>query len=72
MFVNENTKIDSIIVTKVFCDYCSEIQIELIKKEATFRVNNEIYNPKYRKKGRHRIAINLRISKREFSELDLN
>jgi len=72
MFVNEKIKIDSIRVTKVFCDYCSKTQKLHIEKEAIYRTGYEIYNSEYQKKGKHKIALIIRISKEDFSELNNN
>ena len=69
MVVNENLRIESIDIVKVFCDYCNDVQIEQIKIEALKRTKSEIYNPKYQKQGVYKLAHYLRISKKDFSEL---
>jgi len=69
LYVNKNSKIDSIKTAKIFCDYCSESQIKSIEKEALYRTKHEIYNPKHQKEGIHIIAIYLRIDKNDFSKM---
>ena len=70
MKVSEKITIDDIKVIKVFCDYCSEKQIENFREEAIYMTKMEISNPKYRKEGVYKLAHYLRISKKDFSRLN--
>ncbi len=69
LYVNENVKIDSIKVKKIFCEFCTDNQLKAIKEESYYRTQDEFYNPKYHKEGKHIIAIYLRISKDDFSKM---
>ena len=57
-------------VKKVFCDYCSEFQIELIKKEA-IRRSYLIRNDEDVRQviGKYKHALYIRISKKDFAEM---
>ena len=57
-------------VDKVFCDYCSEYQIEKIKTEAKKIAYLERNAKKNRlKNGIKKLALYIRVSKKDFSEL---
>ena len=65
-----NFKSDSVRVTKVFCDYCSNLQSEKIKEEA-MRI---AYRVRYSKEnivpnGIKKLAMYIRVSKKDFAAL---
>ncbi len=70
LFVSDQVQLDSVVVKKVFCDYCSERQIEVLKKEAYRQSVLESENPKYKKPGQHRLALYVRLSKEDFRALN--
>ncbi len=70
LFVNEQLGVDSITVKKIFCDYCSEVQTEVLNNEAIRQTRIEQYNPKYKKPGEHRLALIVRFSKEDFRKLN--
>lgn len=72
LFVNEQLKIDSVIVKKIFCDWCSDSQMDVLQQEAMRQSMIERYNPKYRKAGEHRLALYVRFSKEDFKNLNDN
>lgn len=72
LYINEQLKIDSVTVKKVFCDWCSEPQMDILHQEAMRQSMIERYNPKYRKSGEHRLALYVRFSKEDFKKLDTN
>ena len=72
MYVSKNLETDSIIVKKVFCDYCSEKQLRILKKEAYRQSLLEQNNPKYKKPGEHRLALYVRLSKKDFKAINEN
>ena len=66
----ENYRAQDIRVTKVFCDYCSELQTTKIKEEAKrigFRVRNNRDN--IIEKGIKKLAMYIRVSKKDFAAL---
>ena len=66
----KNSKLDTVKVTKVFCDYCSENQLNALKQEAWNRAYYERYNPKNRLvNGKRKLALYIRISKKDFLNL---
>lgn len=69
LFVNEQLGVDSITVKKIFCDYCSELQTQVLNNEAIRQTQIERYNPKYKKPGEHRLALIVRFSKADFRKL---
>ncbi len=70
LYVTDNTKIDSIRIVKIHCDYCNENQKKQIKLEAYYRTRESfLHNFKYRRKGVHRLALYMRISKKDFSKM---
>lgn len=70
LFVNDQIQLDSVIVKKVFCDYCSDKQLEVLKKEAYRQSILESKNPKYQIPGQHRLALYVRLSKLDFRALN--
>lgn len=65
-----NSKVKNIQITKVFCDYCTNYQIEALENEAYRRVSYEAYNPEFLvKNGKRRKALNIRVSKTDFALL---
>lgn len=61
---------EHIILKKVFCDYCTEFQIEKIGEEAVRRADIEKYDLKNRlENGYKKLAIYIRISKYDFASL---
>jgi len=64
-YVNSQSK--EITVKKVFCDYCSENQIEALKVKAKELAFYDRYNPKKRMvNGIRKFAIIIRVSKIDF------
>jgi hypothetical protein len=72
MFINEQLQVDSIRVKKIFCDYCTTAQKEVLYNEALRQSHLERYNPKYKKAGEHRLALLVRFSKEDFKRLNKN
>ncbi len=72
LFVGEQLQIDSITVKKIFCDWCSESQMDVLQQEAMRQSMIERYNPRYRKPGEHRLALYVRFSKEDFKKLNNN
>ena len=70
LFVNDQIELDSVVVKKVFCDYCSDKQLEILKREAYRQSIMESENPKYKKPGQHRLALYVRLSKEDFRALN--
>jgi len=65
-----NRLVKDIKVSKVFCDYCSEYQTELLKEEAIRRTYLERYEEGIRlTNGKYKHALYIRISKKDFSEM---
>jgi hypothetical protein len=66
----EQYSVKSIKATKVFCDYCSEIQTKKIKEEALrlayLARNNRDY---ILEKGIKKLAMYIRVSKKDFAAL---
>ncbi len=69
LYVSKMLTIDSIKIKKVFCDFCTERQKNHFREEAYYRTGQEALHPKYRKPGLHKMALYIRISKKEFSKL---
>ena len=66
----KDSKVESIKITKTFCDYCSENQLNALKQEAWNRAYYERYNPKNRLvNGKRKLALYIRISKKDFLNL---
>ncbi|WP_290468421.1 hypothetical protein [Lacinutrix sp. MedPE-SW] len=71
--IYNNSKADSIWLKKVFCDYCNEKQLESIGQEALYRADAEKYLPENKlKQGKKRLAIYIRIAKKDFAKLKDN
>lgn len=67
-YVNNEAK--SIDVKRVFCDYCSEIQIEAISEEAkrrSYAVRNDKENRLMN--GIRKLSLFIRISKKDFAAI---
>lgn len=67
-YVNNEAK--SIDVKRVFCDYCSEIQIEAISEEAkrrSYAVRNDKENRLMN--GIRKLSLYIRISKKDFAAI---
>lgn len=63
----ENNRSKSIKVRKVFCDYCTEIQLKYIKEEGWRRAYDERYLPENRLiKGIRKLTIIIRMAKKDF------
>lgn len=58
-------------VTKIFCDYCNDAQLEVIKKRAWNMTYDMRYAPENRiDEGKRKLALFIRIAKKDFSKLD--
>ncbi len=69
----KNNKATAIKLKKVFCDYCSTVQIESIGEEALRRADMEKYYPENKlENGKKRLAIYIRISKKDFASINEN
>ncbi len=67
-YVNYRTK--SIKVTRVFCNYCSELQTEKIKEEALRLAYLARNNKEYiLNNGTKKLAMYIRVSKKDFLAL---
>ena len=69
LYVNDQLQVDSLSVKKVFCDYFSENQLEALKQQSLEITYQSRFQPKYRKKGDHLLAIYLRMPREAFDEL---
>lgn len=66
----KNSKALSVKLKKVFCDYCTPIQLESVGEEALRRADSEKYYPENKlKQGKKRLAIYIRISKKDFAAI---
>jgi len=70
LFIGEQFQVDSITVKKIFCDYCSDKQMDVLHEEAMRQSMIERHNPRYKKPGEHRIALYVRFSKKDFKNLN--
>jgi hypothetical protein len=69
----KNYKAIKIISKKVFCDFCSDLQLKYLENEALRRTNLEVANPKYvSKNGKAKLALYIRVSKKDFAEIKDN
>ena len=60
----------NITVKKVFCDYCSEIQMKYLSEKANELAYYDRYNPRKRLvNGIRKFAIIIRVSKKDFLAL---
>ena len=71
LFVSDQVQLDSVVVKKVFCDYCSKTQTSYIGKlglEKTYNiVTSEMDNLN---NGQHKMAVYLRVSKKDFKKIN--
>ncbi len=59
-----------IVVKKVFCDYCTEIQKQVIGEQALKISKADQYNPKYvSANDKARLALLIRVAKKDFAKL---
>ena len=72
LYVGTESGLDSIVVKRVFCDFCSRVQLEMLKREAYRQSLFESRNPKYQSPGEHRLALYVRLSKKDFKALNDN
>lgn len=70
LYVNPMSELDSIVVKKVFCDFCSEKQKQALREEAYRRSIIESRSYENRKPGKHKLAIYIRLSKVDFKALN--
>lgn len=70
LYIDEQLQIDSLTVKKIFCDFCSDRQMDVLHQEAIRQSMIERHNPKYRKPGEHRLALVVRFSKADFKKLN--
>nr|WP_321226482.1 hypothetical protein [uncultured Psychroserpens sp.] len=65
-----NNEVKDIKLTKVLCDYCTELQKEAVGVEALRRAKYESYDPENRlKEGDKKLAIYIRIAKKDFAAI---
>lgn len=69
MHVNKLLQLDSITIKKVFCDYCNENQINFLKYQALERTKMQRLDPKYYKRGDHRLSFYMRYSRADFKNI---
>ncbi|WP_460218840.1 hypothetical protein [Psychroserpens sp. MEBiC05023] len=68
-----NSEVKQIELLKVICDYCTDFQKEAIGEEAKRRTFLERYDPKNKlKDGKKKLAIYIRIAKKDFAEIKEN
>ena len=66
----KNSKVESLKVTRIFCDYCNETQKEALKKEAWHRSYDERYTQVNKlEHGKRKLALYIRISKKDFANM---
>ena len=70
LFVGKTLEVDSITVKKIFCDWCSDSQMGVLRQEAIRQSKIERYNPRYKKPGEHRLALYVSLSKEDFKNLN--
>jgi hypothetical protein len=70
IYVNRQFKVDSISVSKIFCDYCSQTQREFVKMQASGLTRKRYLRQDYDKAGVYRNVLYLRYSKQEFRKLN--
>lgn len=70
LYVNERIQVDSIVVKKIFCNFCTQIQTDFLQNEAKRVSRLESRQPKYRHKGEHRLALIVRFSKEDFKRVN--
>ncbi|WP_298761225.1 hypothetical protein [uncultured Psychroserpens sp.] len=65
-----NNEVKEIKLLKVLCDYCTDYQKQIIGEEAKRRTFLERLDPKNRlKEGQKKLAIYIRIAKKDFAEI---
>lgn len=65
-----NNEAVDINVKKVFCDYCTEFQTKVVGEEGIRRSNEVKYDAENRlKNGVKRLALYIRVSKKDFAAL---
>ena len=69
IYINSEKQVDSITVSKVFCDYCNQRQLRLVKEHARERTINSYKLFPYDKQGVYRNVLFLRYNKAEFRKL---
>jgi hypothetical protein len=63
-------EVKDIKLIKVLCDYCTEIQKEVVGIEALRRAKLESYDPENRmKEGDKKLAIYIRVAKKDFAAI---
>ena len=72
LYMDQQLRVDSITVKKIFCDWCSETQKDVLRQEAMRQSMAERFNPRYKKPGEHRLALYVRFSKEDFKSLEDN
>jgi hypothetical protein len=70
LFVGPQLQIDSFTVRKIFCDWCTKPQLQVLRDEAMRQSMIERHNPRYKKPGEHRLALYVRFSKEDFKNLN--
>ncbi len=64
------SEVKSVKLIKVHCDYCTDIQKEVVGIEAVRRAKLESYYPENRvKEGDKKLAIYIRIAKKDFAAI---
>lgn len=65
-----NNEVKDIKLLRVLCDYCTELQKEAIGEEAKRRTYLERFDPKNRlKEGKKKLAIYIRVAKKDFAAI---
>ena len=60
----------NITLKKVFCDYCTKTQLQLLGEDAIRRADGEKNNPKNKlKDGTKKLAVYIRIAKTDFAAI---
>jgi len=70
IYVNRELKVDSIGMDRIFCDYCSEKQRDLVRRQAISLTKKKYLNKLYDKAGVYRNVLYLRYRKEEFRKLN--
>lgn len=66
----KDSKVKDVVLDKVFCDYCSNSQLIALGQLGLKQSNKLIKKPKNRMvNGKNRLAIYLRISKKDFANI---
>lgn len=68
--IDKNLQVKDVKVRKLFCDFCNEDQAYLLKEEAKRRTHLLKDSPEYyRKSGKHKMALYIRMDKDDFKNL---